>query len=273
MARISPFALLLAATIMPMVNAWLPNGGNGLSSFASPFEIHRREIGPGRRASVVTRRALDYNDPIVAEEFAKVQPMEFDDVEEELQSKGIPVPPAMNEMDVKLMLVEMRLRLAGRLSNQKPKKKPDKFSSKYEEALWTKPAIAELVESLKKKQDHNAQNVVAEYLNNKELALQRYGNGYESLIRKVEEALVAPPPVKSPTIKFAGFPANMGEQAIRMTLESLGSVVEFECAEDEDFPVLKGKVTYGDIESAKKAVAQYNGMDMGMGTTLELVSV
>jgi hypothetical protein len=89
----------------------------------------------------------------------------------------------------------------------------------------------------------------------------------------VEEALVAPPPVKSTTIKFAGFPANMGEQACRMTLESLGSVVEFECGEDEDFPVLKGKVTYEDIEAAKKAVAQYNGMDMGMGTTLELVSV
>ena len=65
----------------------------------------------------------------------------------------------------------------------------------------------------------------------------------------------------------------MGEQACRMTLESLGAVVEFECEQDEDFPVLKGKVTFEEIDSAKKAVAQYNGMDMGMGTALELVSV
>ena len=41
------------------------------------------------------RMAMDYNDPIVAEEFAKVQPMDFDEVEKELQSKGIPVPPTM----------------------------------------------------------------------------------------------------------------------------------------------------------------------------------
>lgn len=65
----------------------------------------------------------------------------------------------------------------------------------------------------------------------------------------------------------------MGEQACRMTLESLGPVLEFECAEDEDFPILKGKVTFEDIETAKKAVAQYDGMDMGMGTVLELASV
>jgi hypothetical protein len=46
-----------------------------------------------------------------------------------------------------------------------------------------------------------------------------------------------------------------------------------ECTQDDDFPVLKGKVTFQDIESAKKAVEQYNGMDMGMGTLLEMASV
>jgi len=39
--------------------------------------------------------AIDYNDPVVAEEFAKVQPMVYEDVAEELQAKGIPVPPTM----------------------------------------------------------------------------------------------------------------------------------------------------------------------------------
>jgi len=96
---------------------------------------------------------------------------------------------------------------------------------------------------------------------------------YKALIRQTEEALNAPPPVKSPTLKFSGFPANMGEAACKMTLESVGAVSEFECQQDEDFPVLRGKVTFENIEDAKKAVAQYNGMDMGMGTQLELMSV
>lgn len=58
-----------------------------------------------------------------------------------------------------------------------------------------------------------------------------------------------------------------------MTLESLGAVTEFECIADDDLPILRGKVTFEDIESAKKAVAQYDGMDMGLGTKLELTSV
>jgi len=41
------------------------------------------------------RMAIDYNDPVVAEEFANVQPMAFEDVEAELRQKGIPVPPTM----------------------------------------------------------------------------------------------------------------------------------------------------------------------------------
>lgn len=230
---------------------------------------HRTSCG---RLATRLAMAIDYKDPVVAEEFAKVQPMEFDDVEAELMEKGIPVPAAMNEMDVKLMLVEIRLRFAGKLKGQKERKRPDKFSSKFEEAMWTKPAFEEFYNELRRKDDHNAQNVVAEYVNNKDLGLQRYGKSYAALIRQAEVALNAPPPVKSSTIKFSGFPANMGEMGCRMTLESIGSVVDFECHQDEDFPILKGKVTFEDIEAAKKAVAQYNGMDMGMGTRLELSS-
>ena len=216
--------------------------------------------------------AIDYNDPVVAEEFAQVQPMPYDDVADELKGQGIPVPPTMNEMDVKLMLVEMRLRNSGKLGGQK-KQRPAKFSSKFEEAIWTKPAFEDFYNKLKEKGDPNALNVVAEYLNDKDMALTRYGKDYKGLIRQTEQALNAPPPVNSPTLKFAGFPANMGEQACRMTLESLGPVSDFECEQDDDFPILRGKVTFEDIETAKKAVAQYDGMDMGMGTQLEMTSV
>lgn len=93
------------------------------------------------------------------------------------------------------------------------------------------------------------------------------------MIREAQEALNAPPPVNSPKLKFSGFPANMGADACKMTLESIGTVADFECQQDEDFPVLSGVVVFEDIEAAKRAVQQYNGMDMGMGTTLELESV
>merc|ERR1712232_1395756 len=212
-------------------------------------------------------------DPVVAEEFAKVQPMDFDDAEAELQESGIPIPATVNDMEAKLMLVEMRLRLSGKLGGQSEKKRPATFSSKLEEAMWTKPAFEEFYNKLKRKGDPNAINVVAEYVNDPEIALQRYGKDYKGLIRDAEAALNAPPPVKSPTIKFSGFPANMGEMGCKMTLEAVGAVSDFECEQDEDFPILKGVVTFEDIDSAKAAVAQYNGMDMGMGTALELESV
>lgn len=219
------------------------------------------------------KMAIDYNDPVVAEEFANIQPMTYEEVEEELQGCGVRPSPTMNDMEVKLMLVEMRLRLSGRLKGDNTKKKPTKFSSKFEEALWMKPALEELYNELKVKGDHNSMNVVAEFVNNPDIATKRYETSYASLLRQADRAMKAPPPVKSPTLQFSGFPANMGESGCKMTLESIGAIADFECAVDDDYPVLKGKVTFEDIESAKKAVEQYNGMDMGMGTSIELASV
>jgi hypothetical protein len=239
-------------------------------SMASAWVVPNRSTMTHRQGHLAM--ALNYNDPIVAEEFATVQSLTWDDVEDELQENGIRAPPAMNEMDLKLMLVEVRLRKSGKLK-QGNKQAPKTFSSKFEEAYYTKPAFEEFYNKLKAKDDHNAMNVVKEYLNNPTLAEQRYGKDYKGTLRQINKALTAPPPVNSTTIRFSGFPANMGEAGCRMTLEALGEVVEFECQESDDFPVLSGKVTFEDIESAKKAVEQYNGMDMGMGTKLELVSM
>jgi len=257
--RFTTLLLSLAASVS-VSSAWAP------VSPAVWTRLHRSSTSS-------LKLAIDYNDPVVAEEFALVQPMSYEEVEEELNLSGIRAPPTMNEMEVKLMLVEMRLRLAGRLdSNGAPKEKPTSFSSKFEEAMWTKPAFKEFYGALEKKGDHNSMNVVAEYLNNPDVAKMRYSSSYGQLLIDCEAALTAPPPVNSPTIVFSGFPANMGESALKMTLEALGPIVEIECTQDDDFPVLKGKVTFEDIESAKKAVAQYNGMDMGMGTLLEMAS-
>lgn len=78
---------------------------------------------------------LDYNDPLVGEELAKIQPMTFEEVEEELLLSGVPAPPTMNEMDIKLMLVELRLRNTGAMSDKAEEARPTTFSSKFEEAL------------------------------------------------------------------------------------------------------------------------------------------
>jgi hypothetical protein len=252
------FSILLGIASLSIGAAWVPAMPSQTSFSASRTAL---------------QMAIDYNDPVVAEEFAKVQPLSYEEVEEELQESGIRASPTMNDMEVKLMLVEMRLRLAGKLNGDEPKKRPTTFSSKLEEAIWTKPAFKEFYEELKEKDDHNSMNVISEFLNDPDMAMARYEKTYKGLLRKCNKALTAPPPVNSPTLQFSGFPANMGEAGCRMTLESLGAVAEFECEEDSDFPVLKGKVTFEDIESAKAAVAQYHGMDMGMGTSLEMLSL
>jgi hypothetical protein len=68
---------------------------------------------------------LDYKDPAVAAEFATVQSFTTEELEEELASSGIIAPPTMNEVDLRLMLVELRMRKAGTLpGNKSQKKKP-----------------------------------------------------------------------------------------------------------------------------------------------------
>lgn len=220
---------------------------------------------------------IDYNDPAVAEEFMKVQGMTFEEVEAEIMSSGIPVPQTMNDMDAKLMLVELRMRLSGSLNDDNDAKKeetiPTSFSSKFEEALYTKPAFKELYNLFKDRGDTNSMNVAAEYVNSPKEGRVRYGDSYASTLDQIDRALTTEMPVTSPIVKFSGFPANMGGDACKMTLEGVGAVAEFECAESEDFPILEGKVTFEDIDSAKAAIKQYNGMDMGMGAKLELKSV
>jgi len=219
--------------------------------------------------------AIDYNDPAVAEQFNAVQPLSYEEVEEELMKSGVSGSADMNEMDLKLMLVELRMRLSGNMPGEDntKKEKPASFSSKFEEMLFTKPQFEELYNELKGKGDINSMNVVKEYLTDEENAKTRYAKDYKALLRKVEAALNAKVEVTSPSVSFSGFPANMGEMGCKMTLEALGEIVDFECVASDDFPILTGTVTFEDIETAKKAIDQYDGMDMGMGQALEMNSV
>jgi hypothetical protein len=74
-------ALLSAAT---NVSAFVP-------AIPNTRTIQQHDVGYQCRL----RMAIDYNDPVVAAEFANVQPMDFDDVETELRAKGIPVAATM----------------------------------------------------------------------------------------------------------------------------------------------------------------------------------
>merc|ERR1719162_788203 len=139
--------------------------------------------------------AIDYNDPVVAEEFAAVQGLSWEEIEEELNESGIPAPQSLNDMELKLMLVEMRLRLTGRLDGDKPKQRPTTFKSKFEEAMWTKPAFEIFYKKYENNDDHNSMNVVKEFMNEPDIAKQRYAKSYADLLEELDTALNAPPPV------------------------------------------------------------------------------
>jgi hypothetical protein len=243
----------------------------GASAFTTSFSNARPAAFT--RATSKLQMALDYNDPVVAEELNQVQILSYDEMEEQLNESGIPVPAAMNEFDVRLMLVEVRLRKAGKMNGGTPKAKKTTFSSKFEEYMQNADMFRELVEEMKGRGDHNAVNVCAEYVNDPKMANKRYGESYATLIRQISRAITMPKQVKSTKIQFSGFPANMGEAGCKVTLEALGPIVSFDCVASEDFPVLMGTVEFEDMATAQKAVDQYNGMDMGMGTQLELGSV
>ena len=83
--------------------------------------------------------ALDYKDPMVAKEFASIQQLDTEEVEDELMASGIPAPPTMNDMDMRMMLVEVRLRAQGKVGTKKPKpKKAPAGAGPFEVALCEK---------------------------------------------------------------------------------------------------------------------------------------
>ncbi|KAL3769508.1 hypothetical protein ACHAW5_001241 [Stephanodiscus triporus] len=225
--------------------------------------------------------AIDYNDPGVMEEFNVIQLMEYDEVVAELAQSGVRAPADMGDMDVKLMLVELRTVMKGggsgssgsgssSGSNDSP---PTKFGSRFEEMLWTKPVFRDMYDALKSSGDHNRMNVAAEYCNEPEGARSRYMSSYGTFLDEVETALNARPEVTTPRVRFGGFPANMGEYGLRMTLEALGGIEDMSVQVSDDGITLVGEVQFESVEVAKVAIEQYDGMDMGMGDTLKMVSI
>lgn len=253
----------------------LPLLASSATAFVAPGAVHRPRASsaPARPSTAVF--AIDYNDPAVMEEFNTIQTMEYDDVVAELANAGVRAPADMGDMDVKLMLVELRTVMngpggAGGPADDAP---PASFGSLFEEYLWTRPVFKDYYERLKAEGDHNKMNVAAEYCNEPDDAKARYYTSYTQLIDEVEASLNAKPEVTSPVVQFSGFPANMGEMGLKMTLEALGEIADMAVSESDDGITLIGEVTFGDVETAKAAIEQYDGMDMGMGDKLKMVSI
>lgn len=263
---------------MPSYRSLLfPLLASSASAFVAPGAFSRpmATVPSTRSPAGALHMAIDYNDPAVMEEFNAIQMMEYDDVVAELAQSGVRAPADMGDMDVKLMLVELRtvMKGGGGSGSSGPETPPSSYGSLFEEYLWTKPFFKELYNKLKADGDHNKMNVAAEYCNEPGPAKDRYYKAYAQLIDDVEAALNAKAEVTSPRVQFSGFPANMGEMGLKMTLEALGEIEDMMCSESDDGITLVGEVTFGSVEVAKAAIEQYDGMDMGMGDKLQMLSI
>lgn len=141
-------------TALLLLHGWL------LQPHLSPLRAPART--PFGRVVQPPRAALDYKDPDVAAEFAACQSLDTEEVEDELATSGVVPPPTMNDMDMRMMLVEMRLRKAGKVGGQKAAapKKPLPGANEFEMALYEKPAFKELYEEWQKARKTNELNLV-----------------------------------------------------------------------------------------------------------------
>ena len=219
--------------------------------------------------------ALDYKDPMVAKEFASIQQLDTEEVEDELMASGIPAPPTMNDMDMRMMLVEVRLRAQGKVGTKKPKpKKAPAGAGPFEVALCENPGFQALYEEYQQTRNTNAMNLATEYLNNPRQAKERYGGTakYEETIAAIDAALKAKveQEVTTAKIAFAGFPANMGEAGVKMTLEAIGPLKDFAYEPNDDGMTAGGSAEFEEVATAKACVDKYDGMDMGLGVALTI---
>jgi len=239
----------------------------------------RVAVPPPRAAAAIIMQSLDYNDPLVAKEFGSIQGLDLDDVTDELAVSGIVASDMMNDMEIRMMLVEVRMRKAGTFGGAtKPKKqeKPASFANEFERVMFEKPAVKALYEGYQQAKNINAMNLFAEHLNNPKRAKDRYAGtpNYDATIAELDEAMNAKviKTVDTPRVMFSGFPSNMGEQGVKMTLQVFGEITDFSVEESDDGMSLAGRCEFSDLAAAKAAVDKYDGVDMGLGTTLELES-
>merc|ERR1719235_2143786 len=106
----------------------------------------------------------------------------------------------------------------------------------------------------------NEINLCIEYVNDKVKAKGLYGGNakYDQTVAEIEEALAAKVEqvVTSGRIFFSGFPANMGEAGLKMTLEAFGPLKDLS-SESEDGLTFTGKAEFEEVSAAKAAIDKY----------------
>ena len=83
----------------------LPILASSASAFTAPVVVGNCRVSSSTTCSILPKTsssklqmAIDYNDPVVMEEFNAIQSMEYDDVVEELSQSGVRAPADMGDM-------------------------------------------------------------------------------------------------------------------------------------------------------------------------------
>ena len=152
-------------------------------------------------------------------EFEKLKDASRGFVEKELELMGIPYSADMDDMTIKLRLMEARIVMAAPAAAG-----PAANASPYEKLVFEKPAIKAYVDRLYNKGDINGANIFMEYINDPQQAKNRYGKeaDYQAVFAKADE-LMAAPAFTSAKLAYSGFPM-MGEDGLRGQMESIGAV-------------------------------------------------
>lgn len=210
-------------------------------------------------------RALDPSSPEMQAEFAVLKDASRGFMEKELELMGIPHKADMDDMEIKMRLMEARIVMsapaaAGVAANASP----------YEKIIFEKPAIKSYVDRLYNKGDINGANIMMEYINDPKQATSRYGEiaDYQKIFKKADE-LMAAPAFTSSKLAYSGFPM-MGEDGLRGQMESVGAVVSFRVTEEDPVMGMTGNVEFEAEADAKTAVEKWDGADMGNEVTLSL---
>eukprot|EP00934_Nitzschia_sp_Nitz4_P000065 Nitzschia sp. Nitz4//scaffold35_size145790//83973//84755//NITZ4_003033-RA/size145790-processed-gene-0.93-mRNA-1//-1//CDS//3329549133//65//frame0 len=235
-----------------------------------PTAVNSWFMGPAFLASRLSsnsmsplQMALDLSDPDVAAEVERVAALSMDSVESELLDLRIPPDEDFTEQELRDILAESRLRLSGALANGSQEIKntiPTKFTSKFQETYHTNTIFRKLYQIVERERDTNSMNVMMEYLNNPELAKDRYGEEYKKWLGQIDSALKAKSVLSKPVLEFSGFPLGMGCEGLRDILESAGTIVDLKCREDNANQVLFGRVTFETLDEAQACMETYNGM-------------
>ena len=171
---------------------------------------------------------LDPSSPQMQAEFEKLKDASRGFVEKELELMGIPYSADMDDMTIKLRLMEARIVMAAPAAAG-----PAANASPYEKLVFEKPAIKAYVDRLYNKGDINGANIFMEYINDPQQAKNRYGKeaAYQAVFAKADE-LMAAPAFTSAKLAYSGFPM-MGEDGLRGQMESIGAVKAFSVTEED----------------------------------------